>query len=129
MQDSLRPEKVNPDCGFGHLSQSDIAVSLDRQHETEAGWEVRSMKVSLILAVSFLSGCGAVQSLEQLEEQALVTGNWSAVEARERSIQRRIESAPIQGPSGYYGLCELTAAAKRCACLSGRSFNSMMVTY
>jgi len=87
------------------------------------------MKVILILAICFLSGCGALQSLEQLEEQALVTGNWSAVEARERSIQRRIESAPIQCPTGYYGVCELTVAAKRCACLSGRSFNSMAVTF
>jgi len=87
------------------------------------------MKVSLILAVCFLSGCGALQSLEQLEEQALVTGNWSAVEARERSIQRRIESAPIQCPTGYFGLCELNMAVKRCACVSGRSFNSMMVTF
>lgn len=86
------------------------------------------MKVGLLVVICFLAGCAAQPSLEQLEEQALVTGNWSAVEARERTIQKRNSRAGIQCPKGYVGYCERRVVTENCACIDRRTFNSLMAT-
>ena len=45
--------------------------------------EGRTMKVILLLGLSVLMfGCGSYQTLEELEAEALMTGDWSAVEKR-----------------------------------------------
>ena len=41
------------------------------------------MKLMLLLGAVFLTGCVSMPTLEQLEEQAFLTGDWSAVEQRE----------------------------------------------
>ncbi len=42
-----------------------------------------------LLLLSFLVGCAPVTTLEELEAQAYVSGDWSAVDKRERMIARR----------------------------------------
>jgi len=86
------------------------------------------MKVSMVLAICFLAGCAAQPSLEHLEQQALMTGDWSAVEARERSIQRRTNRAGIQCPTGYTGFCERFVVNERCTCINRRALHSLMTT-
>ena len=128
-QDAHRPVKVSSDCGIRHLSQSGIAVPLDCQLYTEAGWEVRSMRVVFLLTVCLLAGCAAGPSLEQLEQRALVTGDWSAVESRERSMQWRNQRVGTLCPDGYVSYCETRVTTKRCSCIDNRAFNSLMVTF
>ena len=50
--------------------------------------EVNNVKGIMILALLFAAGCSAYVPLEQLEAEALVTGDWSKVEQRERTIAR-----------------------------------------
>jgi len=71
----------------------------------------------VFLALVLLSGCGSFTPLEQLEAEALLTGDWSAVEKRERIIQKRKARAGIQCPSGFIGLCEPYMGANRCSCV------------
>jgi hypothetical protein len=87
------------------------------------------MKVFLILAAFVFTGCTAQPSLEQLERHALVTGDWSAVESRERSVQRRNLRAGIQCPNGLVNYCETFMTTKRCSCINRRAFNSLMVRF
>ncbi len=47
------------------------------------------MKCMGVLLLSFLIGCAPVATLEELEAQAYVSGDWSEVEKRERIIARR----------------------------------------
>jgi hypothetical protein len=44
--------------------------------------------VRLIIVTVSLSGCASV-SLEELEAEAIITGDWAAVESRERALARR----------------------------------------
>ena len=47
------------------------------------------MKGMALLVLVLLGGCGTYTSLEQLEATAMLTGDWSEVEKRERIIARR----------------------------------------
>jgi len=87
------------------------------------------MRVILILAACVFAGCTAQPSLEQLERQALVTGDWSAVESRERSMQWRNLRVGIQCPNGFINYCETLMTTKRCSCVSNRAFNSLAFRY
>ena len=84
------------------------------------------MRVVLILTACLLAGCASGPSLERLEERALVTGDWSAVEARERSIQRRAVRVGIQCPAGFVSYCETSMATERCACINRKTLSSLM---
>ena len=77
------------------------------------------MRVLLLLGVCLLTvGCGHVATLEELEQQALVTGDWSAVEERERIIARREARRAKTCPSDYMAYCETMMAKKKCTCIN-----------
>ena len=76
------------------------------------------MKGILILALCLLAGCTTGPTLEQLESQALVTGDWSLVERREAVIARRKMQPSISCPSGYIAYCESYRLKKPCSCVS-----------
>ena len=76
------------------------------------------MKGILILALCLLAGCTVGPTLEQLESQALVTGDWSLVEKREAMIARRNMQPSINCPSGYIAVCERYRVRKPCTCVS-----------
>lgn len=61
-------------------------------------------QLAVILALVALSGC-ASQSLEELREEALVTGDWSRVERWEAKLERDAQWA---------------AATKHCKALAGK---------
>ena len=65
-------------------------------------------------ALLLLGGCAEMQTLEELEMLAAKTGDWSAVEKRER---RRARTAPIC-PAGYIAICESMGPMKRCGCMT-----------
>lgn len=88
--------------------------------------EVRVVKGILLLALCLLAGCTAGPTLEQLEATALVTGDWSAVEARERSIQRRNMRSASYCPQGYVAVCEKWTTDERCSCVQQRQVFSVL---
>jgi hypothetical protein len=59
------------------------------------------MKGIVILAFCVLAGCATGPTLEQLEADALMTGDWSLVEKREQQLRRRQMRAAYQCPNGY----------------------------
>jgi hypothetical protein len=80
------------------------------------------MKIATVFVFFLLVGCGAQPTLEELETQAFASGDWSAVEARERSIARRAARFGNQCPSGYASYCENHHGSMECTCLKLSSF-------
>ena len=77
------------------------------------------MKAISLVAVLFLvGGCASVKSVEQLELEATLTGDWSAVERRERLLARRDHSAAISCPTGYVSFCKTYGFRESCGCVS-----------
>lgn len=66
------------------------------------------------------TGCASVKTLEELEMEAAVTGDWSEVEKRERLIARRNPAAALSCPTGYVAYCEKYVGDQRCGCVSRR---------
>ena len=80
------------------------------------------MKIATVFVLFFLVGCAARPTLDELESQAFLTGDWSAVEARERSNARRAARYGIQCPSGYISYCENHFGRTECTCIKRNSF-------
>ncbi len=83
-------------------------------------------KVLAFLAALLLTGCGSMPSLEQLEDQALLSGDWSAVEKRERLIARRIANRGPQCPVGMVAFCEKRGVQKRCGCVDTDEMQALL---
>ena len=85
------------------------------------------MKTVVILsALVLLSACGTYKSLEQLESEALVSGDWSAVELRERQLARRQSRSSIQCSSGLVGYCVADFGKQRCTCVEQDRLRSFL---
>ena len=84
------------------------------------------MKVLALMMICGLAGCAVGPTLEQLEKQAMFTGDWSEVERRERMLVRRNLRAGIQCPPGTIGYCEVRLSDRRCTCVSSRALSVML---
>ena len=84
------------------------------------------MKVLVVLGVLFLTGCASLQSLEQLEKQAFLTGDWSAVEQRHRIIAKRESQRAAQCRTGYIAFCEKQMGSERCSCVKHEQIRSLL---
>ena len=71
-----------------------------------------------LILILMLGGCAAAPTLEELEDQALLTGDWSQVEKRERTIARRQAGEPLDCAKGYVSYCETRIANTQCRCVS-----------
>ena len=87
------------------------------------------MKGLIVLLLFLLVGCASGPTLDELEKQALASGDWSAVESRERMIQRREMRAGLQCPTGYASLCTVMYGDKRCNCVPSRAINSLVAGF
>jgi hypothetical protein len=79
------------------------------------------MRYGILLALALtalLSGCGTLTSMEELERQAMITGDWSDVERRERILARRDARSGPQCPDGQIAFCETSASVNRCECIA-----------
>ncbi len=65
-------------------------------------------------------------TLEQLEEQAFLTGDWSAVEKRERLIAKRDSMRGPKCPAGMMAYCERRMGQKRCGCISDAEVKALL---
>jgi len=76
------------------------------------------MKGLVILTMALLVGCAEVRTLEELELAAMQSGDWSAVERRERAVARRAQRGSTLCPSGSIPVCDQRPGETRCHCTS-----------
>lgn len=84
------------------------------------------MKVLMLLGVIFLTGCVSMPTLEELEAQAFLSGDWSAVEKREKLVAERHLIRGPQCPAGMMAYCEQRLGQKRCACVSNSDMRALL---
>ena len=72
--------------------------------------------ITVLLLALAISACASKPSLEELEEQAMVSGDWAAVEHREEMVKnRRLKSAP-HCPRGQTKVCVENGSGIDCYC-------------
>ena len=77
------------------------------------------MKFVGIVALCLLVGCTARPTLEELETEAMATGDWAAVEKRERMDRRMgLVDPDNQCPNGKVLLCNKKGEHEDCECVS-----------
>lgn len=81
------------------------------------------------LVLALLAGCAGFVPTEELEAQALVSGDWSLVEQRERIIERRKLRSYMQCPPGYIGYCQEDLGRKGCGCIESEVYNAFLVNH
>ena len=74
----------------------------------------------------FLGGCASITPLEELERQAMLTGDWSAVERRERIIARREARNGPKCPPGAVALCVDGPGRNKCSCVGSTAIHTLM---
>lgn len=87
------------------------------------------MKITKILSVLIfvtMAGCTIAPTMEELETQALYSGDWSQVEKRERSSARRNEQRGSQCPGGHIAVCESRSLVERCSCVSRDQMSTIL---
>lgn len=87
------------------------------------------MKGIVVLTLILLAGCTSYQSLEQLETHALVSGDWSAVEERERIIAKREMRNDVQCEPGLTAICGLGIRRDRCTCVDRTTMRLLFSDY
>lgn len=71
--------------------------------------------VVLILLLSF-AGCSSTSTLEELEAEAMASGDWSEVEKRERILREQKRTAEFRCKEGYTLYCVDKGAGEECIC-------------
>ena len=84
------------------------------------------MKTSCILILALvLAACATPPTLEELEFQALQTGDWSAVDRRERALSRRMKYESLDCPKGLTTYCSEALGRRQCSCVSQETIKSL----
>ncbi len=68
-------------------------------------------------------------TLEELEAQALETGDWSAVEERERLIAKRNARRPMQCGGGKVSYCQKNVGRLDCQCINKAAMTEVFARY
>ena len=78
------------------------------------------MKHLFVFGLILLAGCAAVPTMDELEAEAMQTGDWAKVEERELAQTRRMGSAQAECPEGYALLCNSKAEVgnEKCKCVT-----------
>jgi len=80
------------------------------------------MKVAILISALILGACSSMSSsLEELEAEAMVSGDWSEVEKRERILQRQNQGSNMDCPSGMTLVCIDGGAGSECQCVKAKS--------
>lgn len=85
------------------------------------------MKIIGVLILGILAGCSSYMSLGELEDEAIRTGDWSAVERRELILDRRAGGQGVACPRGSMSYCETWAGVKNgCRCVPRSEFREFL---
>lgn len=79
------------------------------------------MRILGLVALCFLVGCASRPSIEELEAEAVASGDWAAVEKRERLLQRRDPGTGSICPAGYVFFCYDHLFGERCECVPSQA--------
>ena len=79
------------------------------------------MRILTLVVLLMLAGCSSAPSLEELEAEAMATGNWSAVEERERVLRQQKRTAEFDCPEGLTLVCVDKGGGEDCICRTGRN--------
>lgn len=80
----------------------------------------------VVLWVVLLVGCAELKTLEELEFAALESGDWSAVELREKNMERRKQKRGVSCAAGEIALCEQRVRGMVCQCQSRRDVDDLL---
>ena len=72
----------------------------------------------ILLVILLVVGCAPVRTLEELEDAAVRTGDWSLVEEREALLARRDSRRPMQCDGRLVSYCEKSVGVYRCNCVA-----------
>ena len=75
------------------------------------------MKFVILFTLVIVVGCAPRPTLEQLEDEASITGDWTAVERREELIEKRLELTAPGCPVGQSKNCFEEQSGIQCYCL------------
>jgi len=75
------------------------------------------MKLTGVIILCLLAGCATKPTLDELEAEASITGDWSAVEKRERMNRRMGVQDERQCESGFMLMCNKRSAKEECSCV------------
>ena len=75
------------------------------------------MKFAILISLVIIVGCAPRPTLDQLEEEALVSGEWTTVERREEIVRKRRESTAPGCLVGYRKKCIEEQSGIQCYCL------------
>ena len=92
--------------------------------------EMKGLLLTGIVALSAMlaTACAPMPTLEELEAEALRTGDWTLVEQRERLIAKRKARRPVQCPAGMVSYCERYAGRLDCQCVTRTSFGDVIAS-
>jgi hypothetical protein len=77
------------------------------------------MRIVGIISLCLLVGCTARPTIEELKEEALDTGDWSAVEKRQRMDDKwGVVKTDSACRGGRVELCQTKSAQEVCDCVS-----------
>ena len=96
-----------------HNPYADVALGREHLFVTVV---VLFMKTSILLLAIFLAGCAARPSLEQLEDEALASGDWTAVEHREAMNRKRGLTEVAECPVHQTKVCVEDGSSDSCFC-------------
>ncbi len=83
----------------------------------------------LLFCAVLMVGCAQFQTLEELELAAIATGDWSAVEKREKAIARRQAQMGPACSDGLVAICESRGADDNCRCVSRRAMRDIFQNF
>lgn len=75
------------------------------------------MKILSLVVFCVLAGCAGRPSLEELENQAVASGDWSGVEQREESLQRQNKKIGPECPEETTSVCLEQGMSVSCECV------------
>lgn len=75
------------------------------------------MRLVFLVIVFFLAACTAQPSFEELEAEAIASGDWTAVDSREEADERRREKAGPICEGEQTRICVETGPVEECSCV------------
>jgi len=92
---------------FGPEQSSEILVSFN-------------MKALRFFLFSVLCACSAQPSLEELEDEALVSGDWSKVASYEQKLERTGSANELDCPRQTVAVCRESGLSSKCSCVPSK---------
>jgi len=75
------------------------------------------MNFVILFTLAIVASCALQPTLEQLEGEALTTGDWTAVERREEKIKEWLELSAPGCPKGLNKYCVEEQSGIQCYCV------------